>query len=241
MKYTIAIPLLFITLLLSGCFYPNSQLSKNQVPNDVQLEMVQNAVDQYVERQQGLVPIKTKTNDTPIFEKYLLDFSLLKQEGIMQSVPGTAFENGGLYQYVLITPEDNPRVKLIDLRISAQLRTVKQRLNVYRSEHIYPPFGEEVAEGVFSIDTELLNLDEVPYIVSPFTQKNLPIVMDIDGNLYVDYSQDLYEALQKFEHDYKQGDDIRYILAENYPFVPAYSLPYTIKNNEPTFLKQEEK
>lgn len=235
MKYILFIPFVILTMLLSGCFYPSENLSKNQVPNDLQLQMVQEAVDRYVEINGGLVPIITKENETPIFEKYIIDFSRMKQQNVLASVPGTAFQNGGVYQYVLITPESDPRVKLIDLRITDAVRKVQIRINTYRNNNIYPPFGEEVQEGVFTINHELIGLKTAPYIESPYSQKNLPLVMDTNGKVYIDYRQDLFEAITKFDYDSAQENDIRYILAENYPFVPAYSLPYTMKDDEPVF------
>ncbi|MDC3415384.1 hypothetical protein [Aquibacillus salsiterrae] len=225
--------------LLTGCLYPSGNLAKNQVPNDVQLESVQDAVDRYVEKKQGLVPIFTKENDTPIFQKYIIDFTKLKQENVIANVPGNAFEYGGPYQYVLIYPEDDPTVKIIDLRITEKIRRIYNKINVYRSEQIYPPFGEEVTKGVYKINKQLLGLETDPFVVSPYSGKNLPIVMDVQGNLFVDYRMDLYEALNNFEHNLKEGDDIRYLLADNYPFVPAYSLPYTVKDGEPVFMLPE--
>ncbi|ALX50540.1 hypothetical protein AOX59_04695 [Lentibacillus amyloliquefaciens] len=224
-----------MVFLLSGCFYPEDELSKNQEPNESQLEEVQNAVDQYQEKTQGLLPIRTKSNDTPIFRKYLVDFQLLKEENILSEIPGTAYQNGGLYQYAIIYPEENPQVKLIDLRISDAIREVAVKLNIYRNEHLYPPFGEEIAEGVYEIDHETLGLESKPYVTSPYSKENLPIVMDTEGNLYVDYRIDLTRALEDYDHDMQEGDDIRYVLAENTPFVPVYSLPYTIRGGEPVF------
>ena len=58
-----------MSIFLSGCLYPNDQLAKNNVPYDVQLNLVQQAVEQYAEMNQGRVPINTKENETPIFEK----------------------------------------------------------------------------------------------------------------------------------------------------------------------------
>ncbi|MCT2537392.1 hypothetical protein NC661_00370 [Aquibacillus koreensis] len=230
------IALSIILLILSGCLYPDNKLSKNQVPNEVQLNMVQTAIDHYVERHQGLVPIRTKTSDTPIFQKYIIDFKVLKQEGLVETTPASAFENGGVYQYVLVTPEENPTVKVIDLRITDEIRSVQHRLNTYRSENIYPPFGEEIEKGVYSINYKALGLDSPPYVQSPYSQKNLPIVLDTNGDLFIDYRADLYDALQSFDHDYTNGDDIRYLLVDHYPFAPAYSLPYTIKDGEPVFV-----
>ncbi|WP_226034678.1 hypothetical protein [Aquibacillus saliphilus] len=238
MKYVAFIPLAVILLILSGCLYPSENLSKNNVANELQLELVQDAITKYAENNQGLVPIQTKSSDTPIFQKYIIDFSKLKQQNLITSIPGTAFENGGIYQYVLITPEESPTVKLIDLRNAETVRSVNNKINVYRSEHTYPPFGEELEDGIYKINYKKIGLDSPPFAVSPYSQKNLPIIMDSYGDIYIDYSSDLYEALNNFEHTYSEGDDIRYILALNHPFVPAYSLPYTIEDGEPAFLQE---
>lgn len=228
----------FITMiLLSGCLYPESEMSKNQIPNEAQLEMMQSAVDTYQKQTQGLLPIKTKDQDTPIFRKYLINFKKLLKRNIISDIPSTAYENGGIYQYTIIHAEKNPTVKLIDLRITDAIRELNIKLNMYRNEHLYPPFGKRISDGVFKIDYEELGLDAEPYVVSPYSHKNLPIVMDTKGNLYVDYRIDLNEALKKHDHNFTEGDDIRYLLAKHSPFVPSYSLPYTVRNGEPVFLK----
>src|SRR5699024_6607384 len=142
--------------LLSGCLYPKNELAKNQVPNEAQLDMVQTAVLQYVEETNGLVPIKTKSNDVDIYEKYLVDFSLLKEHQLLSEIPGTAYENGGVYQYTLVTPEEDPRVKLIDLRMTEEIRSVNVKLDIYRSKNIYPPFGEQIAPNIYKLNYEKL-------------------------------------------------------------------------------------
>lgn len=228
--------ILTFAVLLSGCLYPESELDKNQVPNEAQLESVQAAVDQYKEENNGLVPIKTKPSDTPIFEKYLIDFNVLKEANLITEIPGNSFENGGIYQYALITPEDNPQVKLIDLRTTEDIRMVNVQLDMYRNEHLYPPFGEKIAEDVYTIDYEKLGLETEPTVVSPYSKNNLPIVMNSDGKLFVDYRIDLLAALKEYDHNYTEGEDIRFILAENTPFLPVYSLPYTIEEGEPVFM-----
>lgn len=225
--------LTFFIFLLTGCMYPSGELSKNQVPNEVQLQSVQLAVEQYQENNMGLVPIKTKPNDTPIFEKYVIDFSKLKAEGLISEIPGSAFENGGTYQYVLLTPEENPVVKVVDLGVAQQLREIEFAMRTYRNEHIYPPFGEKVAEGVYGLNYKELGLKTRPLIDSPYSENKLPVVMDAEGKLYVDYSADLYQLLKEMNFEYKKEQDIRYLLTDNSPFVPSYSLPYTVVNEEP--------
>lgn len=233
-----SIGMILFLFLLSGCLYPDEELEKNKVPNEDQLTMIQEAVVEYKQENNGLVPIKTKENDTPVFEKYLIDFTKLKEANMITEIPGTAYENGGVYQYALIDPEDDPQVKLIDLRMTEKLRSVNVQLDIYRDKNMYPPFGEEIADGIYAIDYEQLNMESSPYVKSPYSDHHLPIIMDSEGQLYIDYRKDLNDALEEFEHDYKEGDDIRYILAENTPFLPVYSLPYTIDEGEPVFLQK---
>src|SRR5690625_5655065 len=93
--------LILMLIILTGCLYPKSELAKNQIPNEQQLEMIQQAVKQYKEDTGGLVPIKTKESDAEIYEKYLIDFTELKEAQLISEIPGTAYENGGVYQYVI--------------------------------------------------------------------------------------------------------------------------------------------
>ncbi|MFA1820703.1 hypothetical protein ACDX78_11050 [Virgibacillus oceani] len=232
---SIWISIMIFALLLSGCLYPEGELAENQAPNEDQLRMVQSAVEQYRESTDGLVPIQTKPNDTPIFQKYLIDFTALQENNILTEIPGNAFENGGVYQYTLITPDEDPQVKLIDLQVTEALRSVNVQLNIYRDQNLYPPFGREIEQNIFTVDYEEMGLDEPPFIKSPYSNENLPIVMNVHGELFIDYRIDLNQALSEFEHDYDEGDDIRYLLAENTPFVPAYSFPYTVEDGEPVF------
>lgn len=224
-------------VVLSGCLFPDNELSKNKVPNEAQLEMVQTAVTQYKEETNGLVPIKTKEDKVDQYEKYLIDFSTLKEEQLLAETPGTAYENGGVYQYVIITPEEDPKVKLIDLRLSEKIRELHTKITIYRSKHSNPPFGEQIADGIYKVNYEKLGYSSEPVVVSPYTHDNLPIVMNEEGNIFIDYRIDLQRAINEFDHDFQEGDDIRTILEDEYLFVPAYSLPYTIEQNEVVFMK----
>lgn len=232
--------MIFLLFALSGCLYPQNELSKNKIPNESQIEMVEEAVLAYMDETDGLIPIKTKPSDVSLYEKYLIDFSMLKDRQLLNEIPGTAYENGGIYQYTIVTPEEDPRVKLIDLRITEEIRSVHLKLNTYRTKHTYPPFGEEVADGLFSINYEKLGMKKEPEIISPFSQSSLPILMNVDGDLFVDYRIDLQQALDEYDHTFVEGDDIRSILVDHHPFVPVYSLPYTIEDGEPTFLQNKE-
>lgn len=229
--------LIILCLILTGCLYPKDELSQNEIPHEEQLNLVQTAVNEFKEQTDGLVPIKTKSSETPIFEKYIVDFDQLKERNLISSIPGNAFESGGIYQYVLIDPDGEVKVKLIDLRTTDAVHSVQVKLKIYRDKNLYPPFGEKIAEDLYTINYEELGLKEAPHAISPFTKEPLPIIMDVNGDLYIDYRIDLNQILQEKDVDYEEGEDLRYLLTDDYPFVPAHSLPYTIKDGEAVFME----
>lgn len=227
---------IIITIFLTGCMYPQEKLTQNQVPYEDQVLSVQNAVNQFQKDSGGLLPIKTKEAQTPIYQKYPIDFRKIVPKYLPEA-PGNSFENGGIFQYVLIDVETNPTVKLIDLRITEAIREIKLRI---RANGGYPPYKEKIGENVYSIDYTKLAYDEEPYVVSPFSNLNLPLIAGINGEIYVDYRIDLFRKLKEKNIELRAGDDILQILVKDSLFVPAYSLPYTIdeNTNEPIFLKE---
>jgi hypothetical protein len=239
-RFFLLVGIMVVSSVLSGCLYPQDRMKQNQVPYLDQLEAVQSSVNQYREASDGLLPIKDRDMDTPIYQKYPIDFNKLSPRYI-QEPPGTAYESGGVYLYVLVDVEENPTVKLIDLRVAEQIRDINLRIDMYkRSNNGYAPIKEVINDQAFKIDWEKLGYSAEPFAESPITGKNLPFILNNAGQAQLDYSIDLYDFLQKHEHNYKQGDDIRDIIVDHSVFVPAYSLPYTLdENNEPVIFKPE--
>ncbi|MBM7692653.1 hypothetical protein JOC77_002083 [Peribacillus deserti] len=229
----------FIVLLslLSGCMYPEEELTKNQIPYQDQIQSVQNAVDQFQKDNNGILPIKTKEANTPYYQKYPIDFKKIVPR-YMAEPPGNAYESGGVFQYVLIDEEKNPTVKLFDVRLADQVQDVVIRLNIYRQSHGYPPFKEIISPNVYTLDHKKMGYKEPPTVMSPYTQKELHLVIGNDGQIYVDYTPDLIKALKEKGKALSPGTDIRGILTEDSLFVPAYSLPYSIdpKTKKPIFI-----
>ena len=227
--------LAIISIVLSGCMYPNEELAKNQIPYKDQIQAVQTAVDSFKKDNGGILPIKTKEASTPIYQKYPIEFKRITPKYLAEP-PGNAFESGGVFQYVLVDVETNPTVKLFDLRMAETIRDIKFRIKT----NGYPPFKKRIANNVFSIDYKQLGFEKDPYAVSPFTNQNLPFVITGSAEVYVDYRADLYQALKKTDKHWKPGEDIRSILVTDSMFVPAYSLPYTVDSttNEPVFLDE---
>lgn len=234
-KIRLFLPYILVLSMLTGCMYPDEKLVQNQVPYKDQLDNVQSAVNQFREAKGGILPIKTKDAETPIYQKYPIDFNKIVPRYLSEP-PGNAFENGGLFQYVLVDVEKNPTVKLLDLRMAETIREIKMRINA----NGYPPFKEKIADNVYTMDFGKIGYKEEPVAVSPFTNNNLHFILSTDGEIYIDYRSDLYQAIKSSGEELKEGEDIRQILVQNSMFVPAYSLPYTIDetSKEPIFLEK---
>ena len=236
MKRKMLFSLLILTaVLLSGCMYPKEGLTQNQIPYKDQIKAVQTAVDDFQKDNGGILPIKTREAKTPIYQKYPIDFKKIAPKYIAEP-PGNAYESGGIFLYVLVDVETKPTVKLLDLNVAETIRDIKLRIKT----NGYPPYKEQLAKNVYSLDYSKLGFKKAPYAVSPFTNQNLSFVITGDAEVYVDYRPDLYQVLKKTGKEPKPGEDIRSILVDDSMFVPAYSLPYTIdaKTKEPVFLEK---
>ncbi|MCM3053203.1 hypothetical protein NSQ96_10630 [Caldifermentibacillus hisashii] len=235
-KAIFLITIMSICFILSGCLYPEDDQAK-RLPNEVEVEAVQKAVDNYYQDNDGILPIKNKDDETDMFMKYLVDFKRIVPQ-YLSEIPKNAYENGGVFQYVIMNPETNPTVKIFDLRIAEKIREVNYRL----VSKEYPPFKEVIGKNAFSLDYKKLGFEEDPMIESPYTGKNLPLIMSGEGELYVDYTNDLYQLWETGKlSKVKPGEDIRIMLAEQSIFVPAYSLPYTIdEQGKPVFMEKKE-
>lgn len=222
--------LLLLSLLLGGCMYPKEKLAHNQVAPQDQLNMVQSAVESYQKDTGGLLPLKDRDQTYEIYLKHPIDFGKLKPKYLSQ-LPGSSFEMGGYYQYVMMDVDKNPKVMLVDLRTSDTLKNLRIRLETKSNELA---LGKKIGPNLYKINYKKYGLKKYPTVKSPYSGEALPIYINGGNEFKIDYSLDLGRALKT--HKVKQGEDIRYILYQDNPILPAYSVPYTVDDkNEPVF------
>ncbi|WP_233455640.1 hypothetical protein [Macrococcoides canis] len=222
--------LLLLSLLLGGCMYPKEKLAHNQVAPQDQLNMVQSAVESYQKDTGGLLPLKDRDQTYEIYLKHPVDFGKLKPKYLSQ-LPGSSFEMGGYYQYVMMDVDKNPKVMLVDLRTSDTLKNLRIRLETKSNELA---LGKKIGPNLYKINYKKYGLKQYPTVKSPYSGEALPIYINGGNEFKIDYSLDLGRALKT--HKVKQGEDIRYILYQDNPILPAYSVPYTVDDkNEPVF------
>ncbi|MBL6007291.1 hypothetical protein JNA71_02525 [Bacillus halotolerans] len=233
--------MIFVAVIfLSGCLYPHERKSSVQAtPYQDQLKLVQSAVDEFQKANGGLLPIQTKDMSTPLYQKYPIDFNRLAPR-YMAEPPSTAYESGGDYQYVLVDVENNPTVKLIDVKMAEKIRDIKLRVQMYRQEHKYPPYQDVLARDLFTLDEKKLGEADSLSVTSPISGNSLPLMIDGDGEIYADYRTELVSCLKKSKKTFKPGTEIQDIIWEETPFVPAFSVKYTVNDKqEPVFLEND--
>ncbi|PRP53747.1 hypothetical protein C7B71_16185 [Bacillus halotolerans] len=233
--------MIFVAVIfLSGCLYPPERKSSVQAtPYQDQLKLVQSAVDEFQKANGGLLPIQTKDMSTPLYQKYPIDFNRLAPR-YMAEPPSTAYESGGDYQYVLVDVENNPTVKLIDVKMAEKIRDIKLRVQMYRQEHKYPPYQDVLARDLFTLDGKKLGEADSLSVTSPISGNSLPLMIDGDGEIYADYRTELVSCLKKSKKTFKPGTEIQDIIWEETPFVPAFSVKYTVNDKqEPVFLEND--
>lgn len=57
---------------------------------------------------------------------------------------------------MLVDVENDPTVKLIDLKMAEKIRDVKLRIQMYRQEHQYPPYKDVLSRDLFTLDEKKL-------------------------------------------------------------------------------------
>lgn len=221
-----------LTVVLAACGSGlNEEEQAAQLRPDVDaLAGVQRAVEEF-QAETGVLPIKNSEEDTDLFVKYQIDFSKLMPKHL-SAIPNNAFEKGGLFQYVLWDVEGTPTVKLIDLRVPEKIREI----NIRQMSKDYRQFGDQISNYVYHINHEALGFEEALTVESPYTNNLLPIVYSAEGGVYVDYTLDLQLFLEKEGLTPAPGEDVRYLIADANMILPAYSLPYSVnEQNEVVF------
>jgi hypothetical protein len=229
-QMVVVMPLCFA--MLTGCMYPNELRKENKVPGEY-IAVVQQAVDRYQEAN-SVPPIRNSEMDTPIYEKYVIDFKKLLDSGYLSHIPNDAFENGGNYYYVLVDVEEQPKVKLMDLVAKQQVGDLQREVEAYRLKHDALPLGEQVADSIYRLSYDLLGIKPVQ-VRSPYSRQYLSLLINETGSLYIDYAPDIMLAKEKVNETVTEGSevDLRTWLVDQSYFVPVNSLPYYWVNEQP--------
>ncbi|CAM3969808.1 DUF3939 domain-containing protein [Paenibacillus alkaliterrae] len=224
--------MLFIIISLTGCMYPQDELKQNQAPPKEAVRNVQAAIDQYMS-ETGMLPIKNSTAETPVYEKFHVDFAKLGREGYLTGIPSAAFENGGNYHFLVIDEETAPRIKLLDIVTFQKINDIQSWVTAYIQSNGNLPSGEQMYPGFYQIDYKRLNKSE-PAIRSIFSGQTIQAIVDENGVVFADYGIDIMQFIQKSgKSDFDAQFDLRTLLVDGSDFVPVKAPIYHWVNKEP--------
>jgi hypothetical protein len=229
-----AIVLACMAALLSGCLYPKDQMGQYQKPPKDAILNVQTVIDQF-QKDTGLLPIANSDEQTPVYEKFKIDFAKLQRMNYLSSIPESAYEKGGSYYYLVINEEKDPTVKLMNLVLYQKTNDLQTAVKAYSDTHDGKlPAGQELYPSFAAVDFDALDMKE-PELRSVFTGSLLTAMMDPDGNVYLDYGSDIMQLLAKLPEDRKPGKDadLRTLLVDGSDFVPVKSAIYRLVNGDP--------
>jgi hypothetical protein len=224
-----------ILTILSGCMYPKEQRKEYQVNPAEYIAVVQGAIDSFHEKT-GVLPIKNSTMQTPIYEKYVIDFTKLQKSNQLSAIPANAFEMGGVFQYVLIDAETKPLVKLLDLAAAQAAGDVQKMVDDYKKSHSGNlPKGSTISPGIYQVNFDIMNKKQ-PQVMSTYNRQNVLQYLVLDsGIVSIDYTFDIMKIISDkgIAVPSDTNADLRDILVHNSYFVPTNSLPYHWINNAP--------
>jgi hypothetical protein len=221
-----------MVIMLSGCLYPKDRLHKNQISTGEYLILVQNAVETYKQRT-GVIPIKNSTEQTPIYEKYVVDFKKLLDYNVISQIPGDAYESGGMNYYVIVDPEGEMQVKLMDLITANKVADLQRKIDSYVAAGNKVPLGERMKPSFYSIDFKSLGMKS-EQVRSVYSDMYLAILIHESGQVLVDYAPEVMNAIKmKNITEPDPNKDLRSYLVEQSNYIPVESYPYYWKDNEP--------
>lgn len=234
-----AIAATLMIIVLSACMYPQGQRQDNQTSPRESIARVQSAVDEYY-RDDGMLPIKNFDTNTPLYERYVIDFERLLERQYLSSIPAEAFENGGRYYFVLVDVEHQPAVKLVDLVVVQSVGRLENDVAEYERTTGQLPLGERVNGDWHRLDLSALGMERSP-VTSVFSGMEADILLHRTGRVAVDYATDLMMLIQREELTNFDADlDLRELLVEHSYYVPVKSGRYSWQDDRPVIVDSEE-
>ncbi|WP_253735808.1 hypothetical protein [Paenibacillus sp. FJAT-26967] len=227
-RMLVCIAALISLTLLGGCMYPKEMKKENQTNPSEYIAVVQQSIETYHQKK-SVYPIKNSDMDTPLYEKYVIDFQKLKNSGYLTNLPANAYESGGDYMYVLVDPEDKPRVKMFDLIAYRAVSDIQKKVyDYFGKNNAAVPGGELYSPGFYYVDFDKLNM-KAPEIKSVFNRQSLiHFLVHETGKVAIDYGPDLAGLIREkqLQPTLKKGQKLLPLLVEEGHFVPIQSFDY---------------
>ncbi|MHA0855466.1 hypothetical protein [Paenibacillus sp. CMAA1364] len=229
--FKITCVLMMLVWVTTGCLSPTQETS-SQPSYHESVKRIQSAVDDY-QKEFEILPIINADQGTPKYEKFRVDLVKLKDSGYMDEIPNTAFEKGGNAYFLIINEETDPTVKVMDLMTVQKVNDVQRAVDQYARIHANElPLAEEIAPEIHNVDLMKVGIASTK-INSVYSNKEMGFVIDKEGQVYVDYTFDIMQAIDMSEHKPQGNEDLREYLVSSSYFVPVKSLKYSWVDGSP--------
>ncbi len=217
---------------LTGCLYPKDRLAENQAPPREAVRNVQAAIEQF-KADRGMLPIKNSSADTPVYEKFIIDFAKLQRMNYISAIPSAAYEKGGDYYFLLLNEETDPIVRLMSVVVYQQLNDLQAKVDAYAAANGGAlPLGEEAYPSFYYLAVDRLGIAK-PDIRSVFGGQPLSVLVHENGTVFGDYGIDVRQAALKSGSQPSGEQDLRELLMLQTLFVPVKSPAYIWKDGDP--------
>lgn len=217
---------------LTGCLYPKERLVENQAPPREAVRNVQAAIEQF-QADRGLLPIKNSAADTPVYEKFIIDFAKLQRMNYISDIPNAAYEKGGDYYFLVLNEETEPIVRLMSVVVYQQLNDLQAKVDAYAAANGGAlPIGEEAYPSFYYLAVDRLGVAK-PDIRSVFGGQPLSVLVHESGTVFGDYGIDVRQAVERSETEPAGEQDLRELLMLQSLFVPVKSPAYVWKDGDP--------
>lgn len=221
-----------ITVLLSGCLYPQSDSSPSDAVSKEAIRNVQGAVEQYLS-EKSILPVHNSDSSVDRYEKFRINFDLLKQEGYIDMLPRSSFEGGGNFYFLILNEDTEPVVKAQSIYLSQKIIDLQRQVDDYAKQNGQLPADEQLYEGFSTIDYAKLKL-KTPELHSVYSGSIVQLMLSDSGKVYINYASDIYQAmLANPEVELAEDADLRELLVLGSDYVPVKSPKYRLLNDEP--------
>lgn len=231
-KLKLSLTVALISLLLSGCLYPQTDSSTSSIVSKESMRNVQAAIDQYL-NDKGILPIHNSDASVDRYEKFRVNFDTLKKEGYVDVLPSSAFEGGGNYYFLILNEDTEPTVKAQSIYLIQKMIDVQQKVDTYKSKNGTLPIAEQVYEGFYALDYKALDM-KAPELHSLYSGGISELLIAESGTVYINYASDIYQMMKQHpEAELSDEHDLRELLVMYSDYVPVNSAKYKLINDEP--------
>lgn len=231
-KLKLSITVALLSLLLSGCLYPQTDSSSTTIVSKESMRNVQAAIDQYM-NDKGILPIHNSDSSVDRYEKFRVNFDMLKKEGYVDVLPSSSFEGGGNYYFLILNEDTEPTVKAQSIYLIQKMVDVQQKVDTYKDKHGTLPAAEQLYDGFYALDYDALEI-KAPELHSMYSGSITELLIADSGTVYINYASDIYQMMRQHpDAELSDDHDLRELLVMYSDYVPVKSAKYKLLNDEP--------